>query len=96
MREFIGFLNRQRIHVGAQPDRALRFPMAQRADDAGAAEATCHLEPPFGQLLGNDVAGARFFKAQLRMSVNIASDLLNFGAELDDAIDQLHGLASAY
>jgi hypothetical protein len=27
--------------------------------------------------------------------VNVASDLLNFGAELDDAIDQLHGLASA-
>jgi hypothetical protein len=26
------------------------------------------------------------------MSVNVASDLLNFGAELDDAIDQLHGL----
>jgi hypothetical protein len=29
------------------------------------------------------------------MSVNIMSDLFNFGAELDDAINQLHGLASA-
>jgi len=90
VRELISLLNRQCVHVGAQADRALRFPVLQRADNAGTAEPARDLESPVGQFLRNDVAGARFFKAKLGMGMNVAPDLLDFGTELDDSVDQLH------
>ena len=46
--------------------------------------------PHSASLCGNDVAGARLFESQFGVGVKIAADLLDFGTELDDAIDQLH------
>ena len=46
--------------------------------------------PQSESFCGNDVAGARFFEAKFGMGMNVAPDLLDFGTELDDAVDQLH------
>jgi hypothetical protein len=50
IRDVVGFGDRQRVHVGAQPDRALAVAGAQHADHAGAADRAMHLDPPFLEL----------------------------------------------
>ena len=64
--------------------------MLHRANDSGAAKPASDFKPPIGQLLRNEITGARFLEAKLRMGVNVATDLLNFSAELNDSVDQLH------
>ena len=55
MVDLVGFLHRQRVHVGAQADRLLAVAGTQHADHAGAADAAMHLDPPFGKLRGDHV-----------------------------------------
>ena len=46
--------------------------------------------PQCGEPAGDDVGSALFLEAQFRMGVKVAPDLLDFGAELNHAVDQLH------
>ena len=48
-------------------------------------------DAPVGEPGRDQVGGAVFLEAQLGMGVDVAADLLDFGAELDDSVDQLHG-----
>jgi hypothetical protein len=45
VRESIRLVYRQRVHVGAQTDRAPGAAGAQHADHAGLADAAVHLQP---------------------------------------------------
>ncbi len=66
--------DRQRVHVGAQADRALAVAVAEHADHAGLADAAMHLDAPFLQLLGDQFGGAVLFQAELRVGVDVAAD----------------------
>ena len=43
-----------------------------------------------GELGCDQVAGAVFLESQFGMSMDVPSDLLNLGAKLDNAVDELH------
>ena len=79
--------HRQRVHVGAQPDRALAL---EDADHAGAAEPAMHLDAPLRQLVGDDAGGADLLKTDLGMGVQIAPDSGEFFGIAVDAFDGGH------
>jgi hypothetical protein len=63
----------------------------ERGDYAGAAEAARHFDAPICELACNQVGRAVFLEAQLGVGVDVTPDLLDLGAELGDAVDQVHG-----
>ncbi len=87
MRELVQFLDRQRVHVGAQTDRARGRAVTQCPDHARAAQPAGDCDAPFGELGGHQVRRTIFLKAQFGMGVDVAPDLLDLGAELDNAVD---------
>ena len=69
----VGLLrHRQRVHVGAQSDRASRLRAAQQADDAGHADAGLHFDAERAQALRDLFCRAHFPVAELRMRVEVA------------------------
>ena len=90
MREIVGLLHRQRIHVRAQPDRHLPVALTQHTHDAGAAKAAMHLDPPFRQFCGDDVRRALLLEANLGMRMQIAPDRREFVVEDADIVDRGH------
>ena len=72
--EIVQFLDRQRVHIGAQPDRTRRIAVANGADHPGASEAAVNLAPELGEPGRDEVSGALLGKSELRMGMNIASD----------------------
>jgi hypothetical protein len=70
----VELLHGQRIHVGAQADRAFRVAVLDDADHAGLAQPAHHRDAPFGQARGDHVGGALFFVAQFRVGVQVAPD----------------------
>ncbi len=72
--------DRQRVHIGAEPDRALAGAVAQRGDHAGAADAGGDLVAPAGQQLGDKRAGRDFLAAELGRGVETA-------AQRDEIVD---------
>ena len=82
-----GFLNRQRIHIGANAQAAAAIAVTQRADQARAADAARDLVTPFGELARDEVGGAVLGKSQLGVLVQMAANgnqLLLIGQELGD------------
>ena len=67
------FLDRQRIHIGAQGHRGAGQGAFQDGDDAGAGHASLHLKAKLAQLFGDQLGSAGFGVTQLRMSVDIAA-----------------------
>ena len=77
VREGVVLGHRQRIHVGAQADGAVRASgcaAADRADHAGAPEPAVHLDAPALERSRDDVGGAHLLEAEFRMGVDVASD----------------------
>ena len=72
------FLDRQAIHVGAQPDRARRIAGAQPADDAGLADPAEHLAAEFGELLRDEIGGPLLLEAKLGMGVDVVPPFRQF------------------
>jgi hypothetical protein len=72
VREGVCLLDRQRIHVGTQPDRARRVADLEPADEAGLADAAMDLAAEGLELLGDEVGGALLLEAQLRMRMDVA------------------------
>jgi hypothetical protein len=89
----VDFLHGQGIHIGTQAYGPFASAILEYADDACASQATDDGYAPGFQLLRDNFRGAVFFKAKLRMGVDITPDLLNFGLELDDRVDQVHFLS---
>src|SRR5882762_6103631 len=72
--EIVQLLDRQRVHIGAQPNRTGRIAVANGADYPGAGEPAVYLAPELGQPGRDEVSGALLGKSELRMGMNIASD----------------------
>ena len=73
-------LERERVHIGAQADRALAGKAAaDRRDDAGAADALRHLDAPFAKLAADERGGAVLLHSELGMGMDVAPDLREFG-----------------
>ena len=90
--EGVRFLHGQRVHVGAQADRALAGELAaDDADHAGAAQAAIDLDAPFFKLGRDDVGGAELFKSQFGMRVDVAPDAGDIVVPGDDGFEQFHG-----
>ena len=87
MREGVALLNRQRVHVGAKPDRLLAGLAAlQGADHAGGRQAAMDLDTPRGQLVGHDLRRARLLEGGLGMAMNIAADGRQLGRQAGEAV----------
>ena len=71
MVELVGLMHVERIHVGAQPDRALAVARAQHTHHAGLGEAAVHFDAEGFQLVGDDVGGPYFLESRLGMTVNV-------------------------
>ena len=69
--EFVPLVNQQRIHVGAQPERAPALSLAQYADDAGFTDFGVHLEPEIAQQACHLVGGALFLEGEFRVAVDV-------------------------
>ena len=82
--EVVGLRDRQRIHVGAQPDRRLTISGTQHAHHTGAADAAVHLDAPFYKFLRNQIGGAMFLKAEFRMGMDVPSYRGQFGVVAAD------------
>jgi hypothetical protein len=95
VREGVVLFQRQRVHVGTQPDAPPAGAMAKPADDAGAADAGGHLVAPLGQLLGDHLGSAMLLEAQLRMGVYVAPYGLDLRLEVQDSLRQQHDSISS-
>ena len=86
------FLERQRIHVGAQADDLVAgLAAADDADDAGAADAGDHLVAAEAlELVGDRRRGAVHVVVQFRMGVNIPPPCGDFVVQVGDAVDDRH------
>ena len=90
------FLDRQRVHVGAQPDHLDvgargRLAALDDADHAGAAEAGCDLiATEFPQPVGHECRGAVHVVHQFGMGMDIPAPGLNIRLQIGDAIDDGH------
>ena len=83
-------LDRQGVHVGAQPDRGRAVALAQHADDAGAADADMHLDAERFKFLRDDIRGAMLLEAELRMGVKVAAPRGQLRVIVPDAVDGAH------
>ena len=89
-------LDRQRVHVGAKPDRldialAGRLAALDDADHAGAAEAGGDLvATEFPQPLRHECCGAMHVVQQFGVLMDIAAPGLDIGLQISDAVDDGH------
>jgi hypothetical protein len=75
VREFVQLLDRQRVHIGAQPDRRWRVAAPDSADDAGAGKPTMDFAAKFNELCRDQISGAALGKSQFGMSMDVVPDL---------------------
>lgn len=78
-------LDRQGVEVGAQRDPAGRLGRPHVGDDTGPGKAAMAYAGA-GQVLADDVGGARLLPGQLRVGVQVAADLDEHGIELGDPV----------
>ena len=95
--EVVLLLHRQRVHVGAQADRAAAFVAAphDHGDHAGAADAGVVLDAERGQRLANDARRALLLETQLGMRVQVAADRRERVGVVADVVDGRHQCAVA-
>ena len=73
--ELVQLLDRQRVHIGAQPDRRWRVAALDGADDAGAGKPTMDFAAKFNELCRDQISGAALGKSQFGMSMDVMPDL---------------------
>ena len=74
-RQAAGFLDRQRVHVGADRQHRAGPAALDQPDHAGLADLRLVRDAEPGQLAGDDAGGADFLEAELRMRVDVPADL---------------------
>ena len=72
--EIVHLVDRQRVHIGAQPDRRRRIAAPDRADDPGPGEPAMHLAAELGELGRDQVGGALLGEGEFGMGVDVAAD----------------------
>src|SRR5690606_3074851 len=70
VRRIVVFLNRQRVHIGANSDDGRAF--TDITDDAGFGDAGLHFDSHAAERVGDETAGTELLKSQFRVAVNIA------------------------
>src|SRR6185436_6037612 len=75
VRERVRLLDRQRVHVGAQPDAPWRFTVLQDTHYACLADSPMHLDAERLEPRRHQVRSSFLVEAELRMRVNIAPPL---------------------
>jgi hypothetical protein len=91
------FLDRQRVHVGAQADclqvaSVDALAALDDTDHAGAPEARGDfIAAEFTQPVCDESRGAMHVVHQLRMRVQIAAPFRDVGLQIGDAVDDRHG-----
>ncbi len=93
VRKGVEFIERQRVHVGAQPDGAAARADLQRADDAGAGEPAMHDKAKFVELSGHQLGGAPFAESELGMRVKVAADRRDALLQIRKQVFELHRLS---
>ena len=67
-----GFLDIERIHIGAQSNRRTVTMVAfERADDTGSRHSLIDFDTKLGQFLGDKSGGLMLFKGSFRMGVDM-------------------------
>ncbi len=66
-------LDRQRVHVGAQPDGAVRAAAAQGAHDPGLGQAAVDLDAERLEALGHQRRGAHLLEGDLGVAVEVVT-----------------------
>ena len=92
-RQVGGFLDRQRVHVGAQPKASRPFRVAmQDADDAGLAQAAMNLDSVVLEFLGDERRCAHLLETDFGMGVDVTPDRGQFvGVSIDAGKDRIVG-----
>ena len=72
VRERVRLPDRQRVHVGAQPEASSRGPAPQHADHAGFSDAAVHLDAERLEPRRDQLGGAFLLEAELRVRVDVA------------------------
>ena len=62
-----------------------RLPF-ERADHAGGGEPAMDLDAPRGELVGDDLRGARLLEGGLGMAMDVAADVGQLGREAGEAV----------
>ena len=86
-------VDRQRIHICAQPHTAVALTLApDQRDDTGFAKTRMDLiHAIFPQLFGNDSAGAHLGETDLWMGVQVAKDRFEFSSAIGNGGKDVHG-----
>src|SRR5690606_2209094 len=90
--KLVQLLEVERVHVGAQPDRAIAVARAQGADDAGLGEAAMHVEAEGLQLLRDEVRGLMLLESRLRMRVQMVPPRPHLVSKRNHSVYQRHRL----
>ena len=90
------FINRQRIHVGAQANAPVAGARPQGAHHAGAAQPTVYFPAPALQALGHQIAGGVFLVGQFGIGVNFMPNSHHLGLMGTDGIKRGQGQRSVH
>src|SRR5262249_21690656 len=93
VRNVVRFLDRQRIHVGAQPDRLPggSFTAADNPDHASAAKASHYLIATESlEFFGYGTGSSVHVEQQLGMGMQIAPPAGDFAVQIRDTVDDRH------
>ena len=83
-------LDRQRVHVGPQTDRARRRAGAQPPDDTRAADPTKDLVAELRELICNEIRGPLLLETEFGMRVDIAPPVRQVVVEFHNALNHPH------
>jgi len=87
---------RQRVHVGAQPDhRSLPRPHAQAADHAGLGQAAMHVDAEAAERGGDRIGRPLLVEGELRVGVQIAPQCGDALMQFVEGMVVIHGGVSA-
>ena len=89
--EFVGLVDVERVHVGAQADGASAAAGLQHANHACLGQAAMHLDAERFQPLGDHVGGAMLLERRFGVLVNVVAPGFHILMEVGDAVYDRHG-----
>ena len=88
------FLDRQRIHVGAQADgRTVAAIALDACHHTRTAEPPVYFKPHLRQPFRHEIRGFELLETKLRIGVDMAPPAGQFGVKIGDTIDDRHEVA---
>ena len=73
MVEGVALFKLERVHVRAQSNDLVALASPQSAYNTGSGNTALNLDPRGFELMGNELRGPLFFKAELGVAMNVAS-----------------------